>query len=276
MKKKTEKLSQWWGKFEIPVNTSAQWQIEPLSFAIQHLDKEWRISHQRDSNDDVFADQWQFDRNEFVPENYPKTTRYVFRKSTSTIEIKPQLADRTIVTKPATPISLVPGEEVVLYVSTPLWLQFEIGGQDSSSLDELAIHRMSDTWFGPSTREGEFCYASKTSGRINLENMLIKPNRAITPLIIRNLGADKFLLERVALPVPLLSLYATPSGQLWTQPATLIREDSGGMAELKLGKDAAKEAKDAVRINKARIQPEKGMLVRAFSAMFDSIKTSGN
>lgn len=265
----TEDPSRWWGKFEIPVNASAQWQIEPLSFGVQHLDKEWRISHQRDANDDVMADQWSFDRNEFVPENYSKTTRYVFRKSSSTIEIKPQLADRTIVTRPATPISLVPGEEVVLYVSTPLWIQFEIGGQNSSSLDELAIHRPSDTWFGPSTCEGELCYASKTNGRINLENMLIKPNRAITPLIIRNLGTDKFLLERVALPVPLLSLFATANGQLWTQPATLIREDSGGMAELKLGKDAPKEAKDAVRINKARLQPEKGMFVRAFSAMFD-------
>ena len=69
--------------------------------------------------------------------------------------------------------------------------------------------------------------------------------------------------------MPLFSLFATPESLLWTQTATLIREDDGDMAELKLGKDAPKEAKGAMRINKPRQHPEKGMLVRAFSSIFD-------
>jgi hypothetical protein len=200
---------------------------------------------------------------------YKEATRHVFRKSSSMLELKPQLADRTIVTRPSTLIVLAPGEQVTLYISTPLWVQFELGGKRGSVIEEFAINRPSDTWFGTSTRVGELCYASQTSGRLNLENLPVRPSRAITPLNVINHGEDKLLLERIALPVPLLSLFATPEGILWTQPATLIREDDGGLAELKLGKEAPKEAEGAVRINKPRKQPEKSMLVRAFSSIFD-------
>ena len=269
MSEAQQNLSKWWGQFDIPLDTAATWQIETLHFAIHHVDKEWQISHRREREDDGLMSEVSINRESFDPLYYTHTERHIFRKLTSGIELKPQLADRTVVTRPSMPISLAPGEEVTLYISTPLWIQFEINSKRESILDELAIHRPSDTWFGPSTREGELCYASQTSGRTNLESLPVRASRAITPLIIINKALDKLLIDRVALPVPLLSLFATPEGVLWTQSATLIRDDDGGMAELKLGKDAPKEAKDAVRINKARLQPEKGMLVRAFSSIFD-------
>jgi hypothetical protein len=261
--------SVWWGQFEIPVDSAAKWQIETLQFAIHHIDTEWQISHKRENHDEALTNKLSFSRESYDPLDYANTIRHVFRKSTSVVELKPQLADRTVVTRPSTPISLAPGEEITLYLSTPLWIQFEISGKGENALDELAIHRPSDTWFGPSTREGELCYASQTSGRTNLEKLPVRASRAITPLIIINRASDKLLIERIALPMPLLSLFATPEGLLWTQSATLLRDDDGDMAELKLSKDAPKEAVGAVRINKPRQHPEKGMLVRAFSSIFD-------
>jgi hypothetical protein len=259
----------WWGEFEIQLDEAVAWQIETLHFAIHHIEKEWQISHYRDPESDVATNEVNISRGKFEPLNYTHTERYIFRKLSPEIQLRPQLADRTVVTRPSMPINLAPGEEVTLYISTPLWVQFEIAGKSEGLLGEMAIHRSSDTWFGPSTREGELCYASQTSGRTNLESLPVRVSRAITPLIIINKALDKLLIDRVALPVPMLSLFATPAGVLWTQPATLIRDDDGGMAELKLGKNAPKEAKDAVSINKARRQPEKGMLVRAFSSIFD-------
>lgn len=269
MSEQQKTISKWWGQFNIDLDEALSWQIETLHFAIHHVDKEWQISHRRESEGDVLTNEVSVSRSSFDPLNYVHTERHIFRKLTPEIVLKPQLADRKVVTRPSVPINLAPGEEVTLYISTPLWVQFEISGKRESVLDEIAIHRLSDTWFGPSTREGELCYASQTSGRTNLESLPVRASRAITPLIIINKALDKLLIDRVALPVPLLSLFATPEGVLWTQSATLIRDDDGGMAELKLGKDAPKEAKDAVRINKARLQPEKGMLVRAFSSIFD-------
>lgn len=269
MKKDNQPELIWWGEFDIPVDSGAQWHIESLRLAIHHMEKEWQISYQRDGNDEALANKVSFSRGEFDAASFASTTRHIFKKATTKLELKPQLADRTVVTRPATPISLAPGEEVTLYISSPLWVQFEIAGKSENILEDIAIHRPSDTWFGPSSREGELCYASKTGGRINLDKLPVRPTRAITPLMVVNRASDKLLIDRVALPVPLLSLYATPEGFLWTQPATLIRDDDGDMAELKLGKDAPKEAKGAERINKPRQQPEKGMLVRAFSSIFE-------
>ena len=261
--------AKWWGQFEIPINSAAYWQIESLKFAIHHLEKEWQISYQRESLEESLHNQVHFSNSLIDEDIYKTAIRHVFRKSSSLLELKPQLADRTIVTRPSTPIVLAPGEDITLYISTPLWVQFELGGKQGSVIEEFAINRPSDTWFGPSTRVGELCYASQTSGRLNLENLPDRPSRAITPLNVINHGEDKLLLEKVALPVPLLSLFATPEGLLWTQPATLIRDDDGELAKLKLGKEAPKEAEGAVRINKPRQQSEKGMLVRAFSSIFD-------
>jgi hypothetical protein len=269
MKNENKKPTKWWGQFEIPINSAAHWQIESLKFAIHHLEKEWQISYQRENLEDALHNKVHFSNGLIAEDAYKTATRHVFRKSSSMLELKPQLADRTMVTRPSTPIVLAPGEEVTLYISTPLWVQFELDGKQGSVIEEFAINRPSDTWFGPSTRVGELCYASQTSGRLNLENLPVRPSRAITPLNVINHAEDKLLLERIALPVPLLSLFATPEGLLWTQSATLIREDNGGLAELKLGKEAPKEAQGAVRINKPRKQPEKGMLVRAFSSFFD-------
>lgn len=269
MSNENKNNQKWWGQFEIPVDTSANWQIESLKFAIHHLENEWQISYQNESLNDSLLGLLNFSSGDLEQESYAKSTRHVFRKSSSVLELKPQLADRTVVTRPSTPISLAPGEEVTIYISTPLWIQFEMAGKRDSIIEEFPINRPSDTWFGPSTRVGELCYASQTSGRINLDNLPLRPSRAITPLNVINHAEDKLLLDRIALPVPLLSLFATPEGLLWTQPATLIREDDGDMAELKLGKDAPKVAKDAVRINNPRQLPEKGMLVRAFSSIFD-------
>ena len=126
MNKDDKNLTQWWGQFDITVNSAAQWQIETLRFAIHHVDTEWQISHQRELQDESLNNQLSFSRELFDPLDYPGTTRHIFRKSTSAVELKPQLADRTVVTRPSTPISLAPGEEVTLYISTPLWIQFEI------------------------------------------------------------------------------------------------------------------------------------------------------
>ncbi len=262
-------IQKWWGQFEIPMNSGANWQIESLFFAIHRLEKEWQISYQRELFEEGMDNLVTYSVDQENAVQYSTATRHVFKKSGSMLELKPQLADRMVVTRPATPISLAPGEEITIYISTPLWVQFQIPGKQETIIDEFAINRPSDTWFGRSTREGELCYASQTAGRLDLDKLPVRPSRAITPLNVVNRAQDRLMLERVALPVPLLSLFATPQGMLWTQAATLIRGDDGGMAELKIAKDAPKEAKDATRINKARKNPEKGMLVRAFSSLFD-------
>ena len=57
----------------------------------------------------------------------------------------------------------------MIYVSTPLWVRVDVH-DPPQFLQEIPVIRPSDTWFGPSTREGELGYAGRTHGRLNFEN----------------------------------------------------------------------------------------------------------
>lgn len=269
MSKATEHRSTWWGNEKLKTGNSSQWNIGPLSFAIEHLMEEWKISYERQEDDPNTLEHWSFFSGAFSPIGYADTARYILRKRATSIEVKPMLADRTVVMRPAAPINLIAGEEVMLFVSSPLWVQICVDGDKPTLLQEIAIHRPSDTWFGPSTRQGELCYASKTSGRLQLDQIPQRPHRAITPLVVRNLASNTLLLERVALPAPLLSLFATDDGQVWTQTATLVRETDGDMASLQIGRGAPKESNGAKLISGPRKESEKGVFIRAFSALFN-------
>ena len=57
-------------------------------------------------------------------------------------ELLPNLADRPVVARPAVPFFIPPGEELELFVSTPIWVQLRSGTTD---LVELPCLRPSDT-----------------------------------------------------------------------------------------------------------------------------------
>ena len=97
------------------------------------------------------------------------------------------------------------------------------------------MDRPSDTWFGPSTLEGELCYESKTAVRFNLDNVPRRPHRAISVVRIRNRTDTQLSLERLKIPLPNLSLFGTEDGQLWTESITLERDEDGENATVKLG-----------------------------------------
>lgn len=66
--------------------------------------------------------------------------------------------------------------------------------------------RPSDTWFGPTTSEGEPCYASKTVCRLRVEDVPLRPHRCLTKVTLRNRADDSLSLDRLKLPVNALAL----------------------------------------------------------------------
>jgi len=135
-------------------------------------------------------------------------------------------------------------------------------------LREIPIQLLSDTWFGPSTREGELAYASQTSARLLLENLPRRSNRAVTPVSFRNRAESALFLERLSLPVPYLPLYAVENEFLWTPCVTLDRESNTELVKLQIEEKPPVQAKHPRRVCEPREVVEKGMLVRAFSALF--------
>jgi len=130
--------------------------------------------------------------------------RYVIPDSCTEVSVKALLADRSVVTQPISPINLLPGASIRIYVSTPIWLDISVGDR---KLLELPSMRLSDTWFGLRTGPGEMCYSDSTRARLDVENLDQPPYKAVTPIHIRNHDIKTMMLDRINVPLPLLSLY---------------------------------------------------------------------
>ena len=254
----------WWGDFELAEGVTGYWRVGPLELWASHLEHEWRIYHRQedDAGDSTLSVAIPAER---APDERAERLRFGFGKTGTKLALLPILADRSVVVKPDVPLYIPSGEEATLYVSTPVWLRLSLA---SRKLLELPSYRPSDTWFGPSTLSGEFCYASRTAGRLSLSELAFRPHRAVTPLCVRNRAHDPLLLERVKLPVQYLAVYRGRDDFLWTQKVTLEREEDGDLAGLDISKTVPKSVGPTLRLSEPRQHPDKNLVVRAFSKLF--------
>jgi hypothetical protein len=254
----------WWGDFAVESGATRLWRIGPLRIWATRQLQEWRVTMESAGEAEEAVVAAEPDRD---PGPGAATLRFGFRRAAGSIRLLPATADRAVVVAAASPFFIPAGEEVALFVSTPLWLQ--IGTAASRDvLRDVPLERPSDTWFGPTKWEGEFCYAAKTAVRLRLENLPLRPHRAVSVVRIRNRARAQLGLARLRLPLPTLSLYGTPDGQLWTDSMTLDWEHEGAHAAVKLQRGAPPEAKGAVRVSGARQPFEPGLLVRTFGGLF--------
>lgn len=133
----THAPSSWWGEFSLNIGQSQQWQIGPLNLIVRRLSGEWQIAHERRDESGDNGVSWQTKDTDQLPESLDNNSRYVFRDSTGRLSIIPLLADRPVISRPLTPFNLAAGEEVTLYVSTPLWLELAVGASTKKHWNQL-------------------------------------------------------------------------------------------------------------------------------------------
>lgn len=262
----------WWGEFDLPAEDAGRWQVGPTTLWLYRASQEWRLVYTQ--THDSMADRAAVDLStpveqmqQAVDDESVSTTvdRFPFHRTTETLSVFPALADRAVVIRPETPLYLLANESARLYVSTPLWMGIQVG-REPRLLKEIPSFRLSDTWFGPSTREGELCYAARTSGRLDLGSLPRRLHRAITPVHIRNRGSDVMLLERLQLPVQYLSLYQSENRFLWTQVVTMNRQEESNRATVRLADGPPKEAAGARLIREPRLTMKGNIIMRTFGA----------
>lgn len=266
----TSDATAWWNPVTVPVGEARRWRIGPLAMWAHRRTHEWRIYH-RSGDDPVdetlepaavapLAD---------VPEGDAEVTavRYSFGRTPRGLGLMPRLADRPVIVRPAHTMVLPAQEAATLYVSTPLWVAISTI-EPSHPLDEWPCFRPSDTWFGPSTTIGELCYASRTTGRLELTELPLRPHRAVTPIRIQNRAREALPIDRLKVPVQLLSLHATARG-LWTPSVSLVRTEgtSDEVAELQLAKEPPREAGVSRLVAGPRERAEGALGLRAFSRL---------
>jgi hypothetical protein len=192
-------------------------------------------------------------------------SRFTFRRSPDSVRVQPAAPDRNLVVYPESAFHIIAGESITLFCSIPLWAQVAIDGGET--LVDRAIARPADTWFGPSTREGELCYATTTIARLDRNAVPRRAHRAVTELAIHNFAPDTLHLERINLAVPYLSVFSR-DGSLETESVTLERTSGDTMGKLDIGEPP--RGSGVEKVTAARLSREAGgTLVRAFSAWFD-------
>jgi hypothetical protein len=259
----------WWSEQKLSPGGGLAWQLGQLEVAVHRLEGEWQVAWRRAEDADENPDRKGFESISALPENLDNLERYAARDAQRSLRCLPAPADRSVVARPQMPLFVPSGEEILIFVSSPAWLQIGVG-KPWKVIRELPVKRLSDTWFGSSTREGELAYALRTQGRVHQEEIPFVPHRVVTPVLIRNEGADTLSVERLNLPVPYLSVYATSSEQLWTEKVTMNRSEDQQMAALEIGKGPPSTARGARRLNAARRTAEENVLVRAFSSLLQS------
>ena len=261
-------LRPWWGARSLEEGQALLASIGPLRLMLQRLPYEWRVAYRRVSGDDDSRAPSSVEVSDKLLANPEVTERYLVRKGDGNCSLMPALADRSVVSRPDKPFHLPSGEATTLYMSSPAWVRI-MEGLTPRLLAELPCAVPSDTWVGSSTRHGEVCYASRTLGRLRLEDVPLRPHRIVTPVTIDNRAADSLRIERVNLPTTHLSLFRSKQGFLWTEAVTLVRESDGELAQLHVHPGPCKPARDGEQLAGPR-QPRAAFgLFRAFSNIFE-------
>ncbi len=255
----------WWGDISLDNDHVGCCRIGPLTLTIQRIGSEWQVATERDDTDpDVTEASLSLCAEHPLPAC--DFQRLVFTEPATRAFLSPALADRAVVSRPAHPLLLAPGEQTTLYVHAPLWLQLRARDTGKPLLD-IAIAQLSDTWFGLSTREGELCYASHTRARLQLDAITVRAHRAITPVRLNNQGSDPLKLDKINLPQPYLTLYLADNG-LWTDPVELTRNAAGEMNPVHISTGVPPEAPNGEPVCAPRSVAERGGFLSSFTALF--------
>jgi hypothetical protein len=215
------KRENWWGDFHFTVDDVKSWQLGARSISIKRRNQEWTIwDNTTDTEEDeplVIVDN--VDEQSLID---VACSRILVTKTSDTLTIEPSLADRAMIVRPSRPLIVLPDEKIQVYISTPIWFTVLLTGRDLP-LKDIPFWRPSDSWFGPSTMEGDLCYSKYTDAKIDKEHLLKRAHRANTRVSIKNNHEEPLVIERLNLPVPAFKLYVDESGEFWTDQISIVQ-----------------------------------------------------
>lgn len=264
--------TRWWGSLTLEPDTHRRWRIGPRTLWLVRRARELTVAHTMsdDPLDDALELAEPADPEE-IPENATRL-RFALRADAPSPVLHPVLAERAAVMRPEAQLTVPEGEEVTLYVGTPLWLTLTLpaqGERGERALLELSSWRPSDTWFGPDTLRGELAYALSTAGRFTLDDVPPSPHRAITPIRVRNHAREPLQIQRLKVPLPYLTLYWAGE-RFWTTAVTLEHQEDDDRDTVQLTRGAPDEAAAAERVAAPRLASGGSLVMRAFSRIFGS------
>lgn len=254
-----------WNEFEIDSQASGHWKIGPLHLWITRFKNEWRIANTSSHDPEDRQVEIESPYLGVMPENL-NSNRFGGKETEATVRFTPSLADRPVVIRPEMPFYLPAGEEVTIFVSTPMWINITVEPR-SRKLLSLPILRLSDSWFGPDPTEGELCYAAKTKAKLRFEDLKLIQYRAVTKIVLKNNHTKQLFLERIKVPVNNLSLYKSDDAGLLTETITIVKEDDTSEMKMKINSPNEIEFGSPIKIAMPREPIQKNIFLKAFNTL---------
>jgi hypothetical protein len=137
---------------------------------------------------------------------------------------------------------LLGGEEASLFVSVPLSVRIFASGD--RPLVDVPSQRLTDTWFGPSTRVGDSATRAH-QGEAARGRAPLSPHLAICRVRLANHAQSPLVVDRLSLPVNHLDLWAHRDRGLWTRAIEVERAADGSLASVRLGRGRARSKRQA-------------------------------
>ena len=256
----------WWGLRDLNGEGCGRFRLGSLNLWVFQLSREWRLAWTLEgllAGELPEEPQVSWDDE---PPPHAEIRRVAVESSEPVVGLWPRLADRSVVSRPETPLTLPAQASVDLFVSTPLWLAVE-SVEPKNVLLEVPTRQLTNTWFGASARDGELGYAARTRARLVLDNQRVSPFRALSKITVRNHDEGALQIERINLPVRSLALFIDKDGGLWTPSLTVESRRDGRPAEVRIEREPPPEAKGAEELCKARDPEPRNYLARAYNAL---------
>lgn len=256
----SEATEAFWGDHAVAADEAVRLAMGPVTLVLGRRTREWVITRAQDA--DPLDPRIEVERGAPWPDD-EAAHRFMDTSDGGVLTLSPRGADRAVIVRPRQPFHLPGGQDVTLHVTTPAWCVIAAG---DTTLWEVPTHRPSDTWFGPSTREGELCYATRTRASVDLDELPRLPARPVTSVVIRNAAAGTLEIVRFRIPTPALRVYQADDGSLFTETVEVaVTEEGAGQVEVRPGPPDA--APGAVLVGERREDPGGGGIARVFSAL---------
>jgi hypothetical protein len=265
-------FNSWWGRQTIPVDRTDFWQIGPLKLWLRHLPFQWQISWSQGPDWlDTRVRYSAGSQDEQVPSGAHSSTFAFGNGDRTDLLFTPILCNRSLTTRTPQGFQVLPGEEVNIFVLSPLAVKIEMTNPEKS-ICEIPTYRLSDTWLGPiSIASGEIAYSGNGPVYLNLRDVPLRLHCAITAVNIRNSRKTTLKLDRVNVPLTRLSLFYSSRTGFWTNSIGFECGDNGAlhgadMNEVRIHPQPPPEANPSQMINGPGTATESASVGRAFTS----------
>jgi len=239
-----------WGVKRVPEGGQVTVEVGPLSLRLAQEAGEIRVAALPE---------------EVEPDDEPDWIRWAPVTWDGELALTPTFPDRTLVVQPEDAFWLLAGAEARIYVRVPLWVRIETLGSHRTHLVSLPTVESSDTWWG-TLEEGELCYWIQTTARRRMVSGWAF-HLAACPLQLVNRSDDDLNVDKIALRVEYLSLYADGDRAIWADETRVLYLGESEGSRLDVAGSPPAEAPEAKLLAPPRTRMARGLRARTFARL---------